>query len=154
MSAPGVAFLAALKDAADDAAAVEKTYRSEAAERIRALEQARAFAYRKWNVMRPVVEAVTGAESEEIAVAAGQAVLRSRLGWTSDSEARGAVLSQFAPVAAAIFGLRSTIPDIDESASNVREALTAFEQWYTATYAVPFWSLFEQPMPETPLVDF
>jgi hypothetical protein len=153
MSAPAAAFLVALKESADSAAAVEKAYRSEAAERIRALEQARAFAYRKWNVMRPVVEAVTGAESGEIGVAAGQAVLRSRLGWTSDSEARSAVLSHFAPIAKAIFGLRTTVGR-DEPAADVREALAAFEQWYAATYAVPFWSLFEQPMAETPLVDF
>ena len=154
MSAPAAAFLAALKESADNAATAEKAYRSEAAERIRALEQARAFAYRKWNVMRPVVEAVTRAESEEIGVAAGQAVLRSRLGWTSDSDARSAVLLQFAPVAKAIFGLRDMIADIEDSAAGVRDALSAFEQWYAATYAVPFWSLFEQPMAETPLVDF
>ena len=29
-----------------------------------------------------------------------------------------------------------------------------FEAWYAEAHGVEFWSLFEHPMPETPLVDF
>jgi hypothetical protein len=152
MSAPAAAFLAFLKEAADNAAVAEKAFRREAAERIKALEQERAFAFRRLNVMRLVVEAVTGAESEEIGVAAALAVLRSKLGWSSDSESRTAVLSRFAPVAQTAFSnLRDTA---EVPVANVGEALVEFETWYAATYAIAFWTLFEHEMAETPRVDF
>jgi hypothetical protein len=149
MNAQG--FLDSLRAAADAAAGAEKDFRREAAERIKALEQERAFAFRRWNVMRPVVEAVVSAESEEIGVAAGLAVLRAKLGWSSDSESRSAVLQRFGTVAKAAFAGRG---DAGGTAEGVAEALADFEAWYAATYAVPFWALFEQQMAETPVVDF
>jgi hypothetical protein len=152
MSAPTAAFLVSLKEAADSAAVAEKAFRREAAERIKALEQERAFAFRRLNVMRLVIEAVTGAESEEIGVAAALAVLRSRLGWSSDSESRSAVLSRFALVAQTAFAnLRDSAED---PVANIGGALAEFEVWYSATYAISFWSLFEHQMAETPVVDF
>ena len=152
MSASAADFLASLKEAADNAAAAEKAFRREAAERIKALDQDRAFAFRRLNLMRLVVEAVTGAESEEIGVAAALAVLRARLGWASDSESRSAVLSHFAPVAQTAFSnLRASA---EGSVANVAGALADFETWYAATYGISFWALFEHQMAETPVVDF
>ena len=66
----------------------EGQYRREAAQRISALERERVFAYRRLNLMRAVADAVAGSETEEVAVASAQAILRSKLGWSSDSEAR------------------------------------------------------------------
>jgi hypothetical protein len=43
------------------------------------------------NLMKSITEAVSAAESEEIAVA-GPWVLQARLGWVGDSEARNDVL--------------------------------------------------------------
>ena len=37
---------------------------------------------------------------------------------------------------------------------DVAAALTEFESWYEATHPVDFWALFENVMPETPVVDF
>ena len=37
---------------------------------------------------------------------------------------------------------------------DVLDALTEFETWYGETHPNPFWMLFENQMPETPLVDF
>jgi hypothetical protein len=150
MSARG--FLDSLREAADAATVAEKGFRREAAERIKALEEERTFAFRRLNAMRPVVEAVIGAESEEIGVASGVAVLRARLGWVSDSESRSAVLQRFGTVAKAAFAGRDG--GSAASATDVAAALADFEAWYAATYAVPFWALFEQPVAETPLVDF
>jgi hypothetical protein len=37
---------------------------------------------------------------------------------------------------------------------DVIDALTEFERWYAETHPKPFWVLFENYMPETPVVDF
>jgi hypothetical protein len=141
---PAVPFLAALQAAADGAAAAETEGRRAAQQRINALETARAFAFRRLNLMRAVADAASGADSEEIAVANAVAVLQAKLGWHTDSEARSDVLSRFAPVARAVHA--------DEA--DVTQALADFETWYAETHPGPFWALFEQQVPETPLVDF
>jgi hypothetical protein len=145
-------FLEALEAAASSAGAAETAFRREAAERIKSLERERSFAFRRMNLMRPIAEAVARAESEELAVAGSLAILRSKLGWSSDSEARSAVLARFAPVVQGLYA--SLRPEGDAPAINVLALLDAFETWYEATHRVSFWSLFDQPMPETPLVDF
>ncbi len=62
------AFLDALKAAADAAEAAEAKFRREIAERTKALDRERAFAFRRLNFMRAIADAVASAESEEIAV--------------------------------------------------------------------------------------
>jgi hypothetical protein len=104
--------------------------------------------------MRPIAEVVAGAESEEIAVAAAGAVLRAKLGWVSDSEARAEVVTGFAPVAPAMFANIAPTEDDGEEKPDVIERLSAFEAWYAQTHPNPFWILFENYMPETPVVDF
>jgi hypothetical protein len=147
------AFLDALKAAADAAEAAEAKFRREIAERTRALERERTFAFRRLNFMRAVADAVASAESEEIAVASALAVTRTRLGWTSDSEARDEVLTHFAPVARALFASLAP-PEAEAEEVDVRQSLADFEAWYADTHEGPFWALFEHYMPETPVVDF
>src|SRR5512134_2072939 len=96
-------FLATLETAANAAAASETAFRREAAERIKNLERERSFAFRRMNVMRPIAEAAARAESEELAVAGGLAILRAKLGWSDDSEARSAILVRFTPVIQGVF---------------------------------------------------
>lgn len=151
-------FLQFLDDAANQAAAAETAYRREAADRIKQLERDRSFAFRRLTLMRAVAEAVDRADSEEVAVAGSLAVLRAKLGWSSDSEARSATLAQFAPVPKAMFAARPADGDaptqVAAPAPDVLAALAAFEAWYETTYRTSFWTLFEQPILETPLVDF
>ncbi len=148
-------FLNTLELAAKAAAQAENDFRREAAERTKALERERAFAHRRLNFMRAIAEAVATAESEEIAVAAATAVMRAKLNWSSDSDARTEVLSRFAPVAQQVFASLAPAPGGDNpQASDAVGALAAFEAWYRGTHANPFWVLFEHYMPETPLVDF
>jgi hypothetical protein len=85
---PGPSFLDALKLAADRATAAEDEIRREIATRTKALENERAYAFRRLNIMRSMAEVTAGAESEEVAVAGATAVLRSKLGWSNDIEAR------------------------------------------------------------------
>lgn len=151
---PASSFLDALKLAADEAARAEDDFRRETAERTKALDRERAFAHRRLNFMRAVAEMVATAESEDVAVAAAGAVMRNKLGWASDSDARTEVLTHFAPVARQVFGSLAPAEDKDAPPADVVAALTEFEIWYHETHPNPFWVLFEHYMPETPLVDF
>jgi hypothetical protein len=154
---PAPSFLDELKRATERATAAENDFRREVAQRIKALESERAFAFRRYNLMRAVAEAVASAESEEIAVAGAGAILRAKLGWGSDSEARAAVVSRFAPVAQAMFASLAPPSDDQDAAAplpDVVAALADFERWYAETHPQPFWILFETYMPETPVVDF
>jgi hypothetical protein len=151
---PGPSFLDVLKRATERATVTENDYRREIARQMKALEDERAFSFRRYNLMRAIADGVANAESEEIAVAGAIAMLRVKLGWSNDSEARDAVLSRFAPVAQTMFA--SLAPSDDEAAltPDVIAALVEFEHWYSETHPNPFWILFENYMPETPVVDF
>lgn len=100
---PAASYLDALKLSADRSAVAEDEFRSQIAGRIKELEKQRSFAFRRLNLMKEISSVIIGAESEEIAVAAATAVLRAKLGWANDSEARVTVVSSFAPVAQAMF---------------------------------------------------
>ncbi|MDX8465412.1 hypothetical protein RFM26_06905 [Mesorhizobium sp. VK23B] len=142
-------FLLELRTAAEAAKAAETSFRHEAAMRIAALEQDRAFAFRRLNLMQVIADAMAPAESEDIAVASAFAALRSRLGWNADSDVRLEVISHFGPVAQAMYQDSSA----DQSA-NIHAALAEFEHWYSETRGSSFWALFEQQIPDTPVVDF
>jgi hypothetical protein len=147
---PAAPFLEALQAAAEQAAAEEAGFRRESAARIQALERDRGHAFRRLNLMKAVAPVAARAESEELAVANALVVLRSKLGWDADDEARAAVLSQFAPVAKAIFA--QTRPEPMDA--DVPAALAAFEAWYAEVHGTAFLELFDRPIPDTPLVDF
>jgi hypothetical protein len=153
MTAPLSSFLDGLKTAADAAAQAEDEFRKSIAARTRALEAERAFAFRRLNLMRAVAEAIATAETEEAAVAGSSATLRSRLGWSSDSEARTEVLVRFAGVAKAMFAQLAPA-EAEQEPVDAAKVLAEFEAWYASTHPVPFWVLFENVMPETPVVDF
>jgi hypothetical protein len=154
MMGPAASYLDALKLAADQSGVAETEFRSQIAARIKELEKQRAFAFRRLNLMKEVSGVIAGAESEEIAVAVATAVLRAKLGWADDSEARMAVVSNFAPVAQAMFASLAPTESEDEEKPDVIRALGEFEAWYAETHPNPFWVLFENYMPETPVVDF
>lgn len=154
------AFLTDL-DAARTAADVAETrYRAEVAAQTQALATARAHAYRRADLMASLAETTRDIESAELAAAAGQALLRARLGWDDDSPARSEVLTRFSDVALALYaaGHEADGAEADARApaepAAPAEALAAFEDWYLATRETPFWYLFDHYFPETPLVDF
>jgi hypothetical protein len=152
MTLPTASLLEGLAAASDCTAAAEAEYRRETAQRMKALERERIFAARRFNLVRAVADVVADAESGEIAAARALAVLRTRLGWVSDSDARSAVLSRFAPVAEALF--RGLAREEAALFADPSRELAEFEDWYAKTHPNPFWALFENYMPETPLVDF
>jgi hypothetical protein len=147
-------ILDTLDAAARNAGAAETAFRREAAERIKVLERERSHAFRRVNLLRPIAEAVARAESEEMAVAGSQAILRAKLGWSNDSEARSAILTRFATVVKGMFATLHPRPEGEEEPTDLLALLGAFEAWYEETHRVSFWNLFDQPMQETPVVDF
>ena len=150
---PSASFLDTLKAAADNAARAEDTFRREIEERTKALGRERAFAFRRLNLLRSIAEAIATAEDSKLAVACSLGVLRTKLGWTSDSEARSAVLSRFAPVAEAVFATLAP-PDEETPKTDVIQSLAEFEHWYGENHATSFWALFDEYVTETPVVDF
>jgi hypothetical protein len=153
MTATAAAYLDRLKSATVISESAEAELRREFSARLKAIENDRVFAFRRYNLMQAVAEGVATGESEDIAVANALAVLRARLGWHSDSEPRSAILSQFASVAKAMF-LSAAPPEAELPDADVLSALSEFESWYAAKHGTPFWILFENQMRETPVVDF
>jgi hypothetical protein len=147
-------ILDALEAAARSAGAAETAFRRETAERIKVLERERSHAFRRVNLLRPIAEAVARAESEEMAVAGGQAILRAKLGWSNDSEARSAILTRFAMVVKGMFATLHPRSEGEAEPADILALLDAFEAWYEEAHRTSFWSLFDQPMQETPVVDF
>jgi hypothetical protein len=66
---------------------------------VPALEEERAFAFRRMNLVQAVVDSVKSAKSTKTAVANALAMLRTRVGWSSDTELPMEVLARFGPVA-------------------------------------------------------
>ena len=144
-------FLDAMKQSAERAAAVEEGFRREYARRVAVLERERAYAFRRFNLVRSLADAVTAAE-KETAVASGLAVLRDKLGWAGDSEARTRTIEHFRPVIEAM--VEALGAKGGEAVPDVPAALSEFETWYAAAHGSAFWVLFDHYMPETPRVDF
>lgn len=140
-------FLDHLQQATHRSDEAEAALRQEMSVRLKKIEEDRKFAYRRFNFMRAVVEGTQSADSEDIAVARAVGVLRTKLGWSSDSEVRQAICESFAPVAQAIFACR-------DAEADVIAALDRFESWYHDKHGSAFWILFEHYIPETPVVDF
>ena len=145
-------FVGKLRAEAERAATAEAAFRREAAEKTALLERERAFAFRRFNLMRTVADGVATAGDEEIAAATGVGILRSRLDWTEGSDRQAAILSQFAAVARALFACRSE--EAEAKVSDAAQALAEFEAWYEQAHGAPFWGLFDQPIEDTPRVDF
>jgi len=150
MTVAAKSFLDGFKAAAARAEAAETQYRQEAAQRIAQLEKERAFAFRRLNLLSAVAGAVGQAENEEVAVANGLALLRDRVNWSTVDEARSEVLSRFAGVVAAV---SRGLTQPDDSPDSVAGTLAEFEAWYLDHRRNPFWMLFEQELPELPLVE-
>jgi hypothetical protein len=145
-------LLAGFEATATAANQAETALRKRMQEEVARLENDRAFAYRKLNLMRAVTSAIETADSEEAAVARGSAAVRAELGWDRDSETRAETLSRFAAVIRATYGALG-LSEADASAVDCAKALADFEAWYAATHGRPFWLLLEQPVAEVPLVE-
>src|SRR5690606_319997 len=122
------AYLEKLDAAARSASLAEDAYRSEVAERVKSLERARAFSFRRAHLVRVVAASMGGAENEEEAIAAGSAAFLREIGWNGATEAQREVMERFKPVMTALWemagdGTAEIKPGIDQR-------LVAFETWF------------------------
>ncbi len=145
-------YLGELEQAAHAASTAEEVYRREIAQRVRALEQERAFAFRRLNLMRTVASAVAGHEEEAEALQAGSVAFMRELEWTGATESQRQTLEQFRPVVLAAWALdRAEEGQRDQAA--LTRALAAFEDWFAQSRQGPFLSVMEREVVELPLVE-
>lgn len=151
MNSATEAFLGKLETAAIAANEAEGAFRKRMVEELASLERARAFAYRRLNLMREVAKGVAQAEDKEEAIACGTEILRRELGWEHDTQSRTETLAHFAAAVGAIF--EGAAAAKGGAAPDPEAALAEFEGWYEDTYGKSFWVLFDQEIPELPLVE-
>lgn len=146
------AFLDGLERTARAASATEDAFRREAMQRIRALEDERAFAFRRVNFMRSVAAAVAGAKDEAEAEAKGAAAFFHELDWSGATEAQRQAQERFRPVVAAVWA--ASQPDAgDDKAEALARELADFEHWFAQSRNAPFLTMLGREVVELPLVE-
>lgn len=151
---PGQNFTSLLEELsaqANEAGAAEQQLQKEVARRIAELKEARAFAWRRVNLLRAVAAAVKEAQNEEEARAAGRKRFYREVGWNGGTQNQRDVCEGFVPVILAIWA--ATREEEPDDVAVVREELDAFEAWYAETRGGSFLALMERDIVELPLVE-
>lgn len=146
------AFLDRLEQDAHAASRAEESFRREVAERMRALEQERAFGFRRYNLMRSVGVAVAAGENEDDALAKGRTAFLDELQMSADSEANEETLRRFEPVLRACWSACQAEGEAADTTA-IASALAAFETWFGSARSGPFLALMEREVVELPLVE-
>lgn len=149
---PALDLIAGFENAAEAARQAEDACRKEAAARIAALANERATAFRRLNLARNAIRAITEAEEPEKAVARARLVVAQSLGWEEPGPRQELILDRLTPFLDALAAELS--PEAPPAGTSAAEALRGFEDWYRAETGGDFYALFERYMPETPRVDF
>ena len=152
MSPAAASLVAEFQVAARAAQQAEEALRKRLSDEIARSERNRAFAFRRTNVVRALAVSSTGIDTEEAALAAQRLAMREELGWTGPSAAHEAILDRLQPLGRAIWqcgcGMESATP------AAVHGELEAFEAWFEGAHGKSFYALFDQYVPEVPVVDF
>ena len=144
-------FLDRLEQSAHAASVEEETYRREVAQRIRGLEQARAFGFRRLNLMRTVVAAIAACETEEDALAQASAAFLNEVGWSGESETQKEALDRFQPVIRACW--QASQDESEAGRDGIDSELGDFEHWFGEARNGPFLKVLEREIVELPLVE-
>ncbi len=130
----------------------EDALRKKMAEEVACMERRRAFAFRRTRLVRVLATAAVSSEREEGALAAQRLAVRTELGWEGENEIRTAVLDRLQPLGRTVWqcacGKEEPAPDA------VNTELEVFETWFESSYNKSFYTLFDQYVPEVPVVDF
>jgi hypothetical protein len=164
MTPAALALVAQFESAAKATRAAEEELRKKLTEQIASIERQRAFAFRRTRLVRalaaasdvstaaPEAERENEAGLEAKAWARQRHAVREELGWTGESDAYNAILEQLRPVAAQV--RRCACSDQPDGGADVLDELEKFETWYERTHGKSFYALFDQYVPEVPVVDF
>lgn len=142
-----MSVLATLTARAEAASGEETAYRGEAARRTEILERARAFAYRRLNLLKKMAATAADEADAMKAADARMVVAFADIGWISDGldEKGRETEARFRPVAEAL-------GDGDEP--RMVAALAAFEAWFSDRFGRDFCAVYDRYVPDTPKVDF
>lgn len=137
--------------AARAASAAEDSYRREATDRIKVLERARSFAFRRVNLLKSIAAAMTDAKDEEEAQAKASAAFFREVNWSGASETQREVARRFAPVVSLIWRMRQG--DLTADIAALESELAFFENWFSENRNGPFLALMDGEILELPLVE-
>jgi hypothetical protein len=153
MTPAAVALVAQFESAAKTAQVAEAELRKRMTEQVALAERQRAFAFRRTRLIRTLAGSAgaQAAEPEQVWGAQRQSV-RDELGWTGKSDAYDAILARLQPVALAVWKCACAVDG--ETRPAVAPELEAFEAWFEGAHGKSFYALFDQYVPEVPVVDF
>lgn len=146
------AYFDRLETSARKAGIAEENYRKEAVLRIKELERARAFAFRRLNLLKTIAGAMRSAENEAEAFERGRTAFLQEVNWSGTSDTQREVLDLFQPVLAALWRINDAeISDADFT--RLDSDLAEFEKWFAENRNGPFLSLMDAEPLELPLVE-
>jgi hypothetical protein len=152
MTEPAAALIFQFEGAARTAQEAEAALRKTMAAEIARLEREREFAFRRIRLIRLLASSAAGMAAEDEAIAAQCRALRDEFGWDGESEAHKSILEEMRPLDRAVWQC------VCEAEGGSHEAaateLAKFEVWFQAKHGTTFYALFDQYVPEAPLVDF
>jgi hypothetical protein len=149
-------YLDELRALAESCGQEETAYREESQKRLAALADRRARAYRRYNLVREMIELARPVPDEAACIAAQTTGILAEAGWSDADAAYREVAEALAPVArlvhADLHGLAESAP---RSGNSVPRALETFEAWYRERFGTEFPALQPRDAPSfQPLVDF
>jgi hypothetical protein len=152
------ALVAEFEAAARTVQQAEDALRRKMADEVAQLERRRAFAFRRINVVRALVTAAISAETEEAALAAQRAALREELDWRLESAAQREILDRLRPLGKIVWQCahedEEGAPAGERASAAIHAEIEAFENRFEATHGKSFYTLFDQYVPELPVVEF
>lgn len=132
--------------------AAEDEFRRNIMARVKEMEQERAFAFRRLNLMKAIGAAVAGVAAEEEAKAKASEAFLHEVHWTGGSQSQRDVVEKFMPVALAVWNAAK--PEAkEEDAARIAAELAAFETWFAQNREAPFLTLMQEEIAELPLVE-
>jgi hypothetical protein len=146
----------------------ERAVRADIDRRLKEVETARAFAWRRLSALSDMARIAASEEDCEVAVERQLRSLFREIGWVQDSleelgEGAKPLLDWLRPIAEALHAQAHPVPEGERQEGESAEqgtladpiaAFLAFEAWYEKERGRPFLMVFERYMPPTPLVDF
>lgn len=151
-------YLESLERAAVSANVAEETYRKEAMDQIKALEQTRAFAFRRLYLVRIIAASLSEAKDETEAAACGSAALLREVNWSGGTEAQREVVNRFLPIVMTLWAMRQTESHSSDAVvkpdlPSIEDELAAFEDWYASKRNGTFFRLMDAEPVDLPLVE-
>ena len=143
------------------AEAAERAVRADIEARIKNAETARAFAWRRLNMLSDMARIAAAEAEREMAVERQLVALFREIGWIESglgelSESAQPLVDRLRPIAEALHA-QAHPPAADGGDNPTLDPLMefrAFEAWYETDRGHPFLQTFERYVPPTPLVEF